>query len=147
MKIGELAKATSTQIETIRFYERQALLPRTARTAGNYRIYDETHVERLGFIRHCRSLDMTLEDIRLLLRFRDGSQQGCGAVNDLLDERIAEVAQRIRDLKALERHLKELRELCQEARAADSCGILQELTHAAKGTHRPRRQRAAGSTG
>lgn len=140
MKIGELAAATGTQIETIRFYERKALLPQTARTAGNYRIYDDCHVERLAFIRHCRSLDVALDDIRLLLRFRDGAQKGCGAVNDLLDEHIEEVTQRIRDLKALERQLRELRRRCHEAQTAKDCGILQGLTQAAaqpKQTRRP----------
>ena len=144
MKIGELAKATSTQIETIRFYEREALLPQAARTSGNYRIYDDVHVERLAFIRHCRSLDMTLDDIRLLLRFRDGAEQQCGAVNDLLDQRIVEVARRIRDLRALEAQLKELRRLCQAAQEAQDCGILQELTHAAR-TAKPARRPAARS--
>jgi len=60
MKIGELAKATHTQVETIRYYEREGLLPETPRTEGNYRVYGSEHVERLSFIRHCRGLDMTL---------------------------------------------------------------------------------------
>ncbi len=69
MKIGELAQATQTDIQTIRFYEREKLLRPLGRTAGNYRIYDESDVHRLAFIRHCRSLDMSLDEIRLLLRF------------------------------------------------------------------------------
>ena len=146
MKIGELAKATRTQIETIRFYEREALLPEIARTAGNYRIYDGSHVERLAFIRHCRSLDMTLEDIRLLLRFRDGRDDDCGAVNLLLDEHIGQVAQRIRDLRALENQLKDLRCLCQQAHAAKDCGIIQELVQAAKETKPARRTSARGAS-
>ena len=60
MKIGELSKATGTQIETIRYYEREGILPQTIRSDGNYRVYSKVHVERLSFIRHCRSLDMAL---------------------------------------------------------------------------------------
>ncbi len=60
MKIGQLAKATGTQVENIRFYETEGLLPKALRTDSNYRVYDDTHVSRLAFIRHCRSLDMTL---------------------------------------------------------------------------------------
>ena len=131
MKIGELAKATDTAIETIRFYEREGLLPGASRTLGNFRIYGPAHAERLAFIRHCRSLDMALDDIRLLLRFRDGGEQECGDVNRLLDVHIAQVAQRARDLRALEQQLKNLRSLCLQATAADHCGILNELAQAA----------------
>ena len=88
MKIGELAKATHTQVETIRYYEREGLLPETARTEGNYRVYDSAHVDRLSFIRHCRGLDMTLDEIRVLLRFKDSPHENCAQVNDLLDEHI-----------------------------------------------------------
>lgn len=71
MRIGELAKATDTQVETIRYYEREALLPQPGRTEGNYRVYGPEHVERLSFIRYCRSLDMALDEIRALLRMKD----------------------------------------------------------------------------
>jgi len=128
VKIGELARATQTQVETIRFYERQGLLARTARTEGNYRIYGQTHAERLAFIRHCRSLDMTLDEIRTLLRFKDAPSDNCGEVDALLDEHIGHVAQRIRELRALERQLKGLRDQCQVAQDASQCGILKELS-------------------
>ncbi|MDO8293947.1 MAG: Cd(II)/Pb(II)-responsive transcriptional regulator [Gallionella sp.] len=127
MKIGELARHTATQVETIRYYEREGLLPETARTDGNYRIYGPSHAERLRFIRNCRSLDMTLDEIRLLLRFKDSPAENCGGVNDLLDEHIGHVASRIRELRQLERQLKSLRELCQDASDAGRCGILNEL--------------------
>ena len=127
MKIGELARIAMTQVETIRYYEREGLLPETARTEGNYRIYGDVHVERLSFIRNCRNLDMTLDEIRVLLRFRDAPSENCGAVNALLDEHIGHVADRIRELRLLEKQLKELRALCQETRNAEHCGILNEL--------------------
>jgi DNA-binding transcriptional MerR regulator len=81
MKIGELAKTAQTQTETIRYYEREGLLPEAARTDANYRIYDESHVQRLAFIRHCRSLDMTLAEIRTLLDFKDAPAGSCADVN------------------------------------------------------------------
>jgi Cd(II)/Pb(II)-responsive transcriptional regulator len=132
MKSGELAEATGTPVETVRFYEREGLLPAPARTGGNYRIYGPAHVERLAFVRHCRSLDMTLDEIRLLLRFKDAPQDDCGAVNELLDAHIGHVAQRIRQLRSLERELKQLRAQCDEARAARDCGILSRLSRSAK---------------
>ena len=127
MKIGELAHHTGTQVETIRFYEREGLLPKPARTGGNYRIYGEAHAERLSFIRNCRSLDMMLDEIRVLLRFKDSPSENCGAVNELLDEHVGHVVNRIRELRQLERQLRDLRNLCQEAQDAGHCGILNEL--------------------
>ncbi len=128
MKIGELAQATGTPVETIRFYEREALLPAPQRTGNNYRFYGPEHVERLTFIRHCRSLDMALGEIRALLRFKEKPDENCTGVNDLLDDHIGHVAERIRELKLLEKQLKALREQCRETDAAACCGILKELS-------------------
>jgi Cd(II)/Pb(II)-responsive transcriptional regulator len=132
MKIGELAHRTNTQAETIRFYEREGLLPEPGRSEANYRIYGDEHTERLSFIRHCRGLDMTLDEIRVLLRFKDAPTENCGEVNDLLDEHIAHVAERVRELRQLEKQLKGLREACLCAQEAQHCGILNELTVIAK---------------
>jgi len=132
MKIGELAKATGTQVETVRYYEREGLLPTPLRTEGNYRIYGASHIERLSFIRHCRSLDMTLGEIRTLLGFKDAPEDNCEQVNALLDEHIGHVAQRIKELRALERQLKALREQCVEIQQAAHCGILTELSAASR---------------
>lgn len=128
MKIGELAKATGTPVATIRYYEREGLLPAAARTEGNYRIYDGGHEQRLAFIRNCRNLDMTLNEIRVLLRFRDAPTENCGDVNALLDAHIGHVADRIHELKTLEQHLKALRTQCLSANRARDCGILQGLS-------------------
>lgn len=128
MKIGELAGVTGTQVETIRYYEREGLLAAPARTGGNFRIYANVHAERLSFIRRCRSLDMTLAEIRALLRFKDAPTENCGDVNTLLDAHIGHVAAHIRELRGLEKQLKSLRERCREAQDAAHCGILNELS-------------------
>lgn len=132
MRIGELATVTGTSIETIRFYEREGLVPSPARTEANYRIYEAQHEERLAFIRHCRSLDMALDEIRALLRFKDSPVENCGEVNALLDEHIEHVADRIRELRALEKQLKSLRTQCAAVQGSAECGILQVLSNAAK---------------
>ena len=128
MKIGELAKVTQTQVETIRFYEREGLLGEPPRSKGNYRLYKPEHLERPAFIRHCRSLDMTLDEIRVLLRFQDAPRANCHAVNHVLDEHIEHVARRIRELKRLQQELKALRNECDGAAA--ECGILDGLKNA-----------------
>jgi Cd(II)/Pb(II)-responsive transcriptional regulator len=131
MKIGELALAAQTPVETIRYYEREGLLPQAPRSDGNYRIYGPEHVERLAFVRHCRTLDMALDEIRVLLRFKDAPQADCGEVNTLLDEHIGHVATRIRELRQLEKQLKALREQCAGVHDTTHCGILTELAEAA----------------
>jgi Cd(II)/Pb(II)-responsive transcriptional regulator len=130
MKIGELAKATGTPVETIRYYEHESLLPDAARTASNYRTYEERHVRRLAFIRHCRCLDMTLDEIRLLLRYTDAPGEDCGPVDQLLDAHIEHVVTRIKELKALERELRELRRCCDAP--GTQCGILGGLERGAR---------------
>lgn len=131
MKIGELSRTASTPVETIRYYEREGLLPAAPRTAGNYRVYGDDQVERLAFVRHCRSLDMTLDEIRVLLRFRDAPAEDCAAVNQLLDEHMGHVEARIRELRGLQKQLRGLREQCQQATKAGDCGILSGLAREA----------------
>lgn len=144
MRIGELADMTQTQVETIRFYEREGLLREPPRTGGNYRDYGQEHLERLAFIRHCRSLDMTLDEIRALLRFQDAPRENCHAVNEVLDQHIEQVAMRIRELKALQQQLKALRVQCDGVAA--ECGILDGLRKV-KVSARPTAVPAAASTG
>lgn len=129
MKIGDLATRTGTQVETIRYYEREGLLPEPARTAANYRIYDDMHVERLAFIRRCRSLDMALDEIRVLLGLKDSPSESCDEANRVLDEHLGHVMQRIEELLALKTQLLSLRSQCSEANIAADCGILKELSH------------------
>lgn len=128
MKIGELAKQSGCPVETIRYYEREGLLPTPARSSGNFRLYDLDHVERLRFVRHCRSLDMNLDEIRTLLKFRDTPSANCGEVNALLDEHIHHVSQRIEELTGLQEELKTLRRLCRTTQRTDNCGIMKGLS-------------------
>ena len=134
MKIGDLSTASATPIDTIRFYEKQALLPAPSRTQGNFRVYEAAHLERLQFIRYCRSLDMSLDEVRVLLRFKDAPNEDCGDVNALLDEHIGHVSRRIKELRVLEKELKQLRQRCTDAHPASECGILAGLEQASQET-------------
>ena len=131
MRIGDLSESTGTAVETIRFYEREGLIPAAQRADNNYRVYTAAHAEQLAFIRHCRNLDMTLDEIRTLLRLRDAPSQDCGEVNALLDEHIEHVTHRIRELRTLQKDLKALRARCGTPHAIEQCGILTELDTAA----------------
>lgn len=132
MKIGELGGAAATPTDTIRFYEREGLLPAPARTSGNFRSYEAEHLERLQFIRFCRSLDMSLDEVRVLLKVKDDPRADCGDVNALLDEHICHVSTRIKELRQLEKQLRDLRQRCCSLQSADQCGILSRLSEAAQ---------------
>lgn len=132
MQIKELSQATGVDVETIRFYEKQGLLPPPARRDNGYRNYAESHLERLSFIRHCRALDMPLSDVARLLSFLDEPEVHCGDVNDLVDQQLARVRARLKSMRALEKQLMLLRSQCRES-LGGHCGILDELVSAAHG--------------
>jgi len=140
-RISELARLAKCQVVTVRYYEKEGLLPVPGRSEGNYRLYEQKHLEQLLFIRRCRSLDMTLGEIRSLLQLREQPADGCRAVNELLEEHIGHVAERIRELQSLESELRSLLCLCGENRKAADCGILKELVKVEAGVERTRARR------
>jgi DNA-binding transcriptional MerR regulator len=131
MQIKALSRATGVDAETIRFYEKEGLLPAPPRLDNGYRHYGPPHVERLAFVRHCRALDMPLPDVRRLLAYLDDTPAHCGDVNDLIDAQLIRVQARLHSMRALEKQLLTLRAQCQGTGPA--CGILTELVAAAHG--------------
>ncbi len=130
MKIGELAKLTGCSVETIRYYEHEGLLPEAPRSPdNNYRYYNQMHTEVLTFIRHCRALDMTHEEIRALLKARANTNANCEAINTLVNQHLIHVRERIIELQLLEEQLSELKNSCTTTKATQDCGILHELEH------------------
>ena len=133
MKISELGRATGVDVETIRYYEKEGLLPPPAREANGYRSYGQAHLERLAFIRHCRALDIPLAEIQRLLGFVQGEPDRQGDIDALIDQQLQRVRARLKSLRALERQLAELRQRCDADHATHECGILHELVAAAHG--------------
>jgi DNA-binding transcriptional MerR regulator len=111
MKIQELAQVTGVSAKTIRYYEEIGLLPEPARTENNYRQYDESDAERLRLIVGARRLDLSLEEIREVLALRERREAPCRALLERLERKADEIAERIRELKRLERDLRELHAL------------------------------------
>lgn len=126
-KIGELAARAGCQVETIRYYEQRGLLEAPVRSPGNYRQYGAAHVDRLTFIRRCRGLDMSLEEVQSLLAFQDAPEQPCCGVNDLLDQHITEIQRKMTELQALRDELVCLRSRCQRTALVKECEILKSL--------------------
>ena len=143
MKIGELAQIAQCTVETIRYYEKAGLLAAPARTAGNYRSYDSGHLDRLRFIRNCRALAMTHEEIHALLDLMFRPAEDCASINALLDQHIAHVDVRIAELSQLKQQLGLLRERCQNKQSVDTCGILQGLAEM-ESSQRPTRHTHLG---
>ena len=126
LSIGDLGKATGTKVETIRYYETVGLLPKPARTAGNYRTYTATHLTRLGFIRRARDLGFSLDEVRQLLRLSDDRDRRCDEVDAIAKAHLADVEQKIADLEALRGELKGLIRQCRRGSIAE-CKILDAL--------------------
>ena len=131
MKIGELAKATGCEVETIRYYEREGLLAAPPRSGSGYRQYAPREVEQLNFIRHCRSLDMPLADIRRLVDLAGDAVASCDEVDALVDGHIARVRSKLASLRALEAQLMRLRAQCGAASPRAACRIVASLQKAA----------------
>lgn len=129
LTIGDLAKATGTKVETIRYYERIGLLPAPARTAGNYRAYAAGHLGRLSFIRRARDLGFSLDQVRELLALAGQRQRSCEKVDAIAREHLAEVERKIADLAALRRELSDIIGQCRQGTVAE-CRIIEALAPA-----------------
>lgn len=128
MSIGQLSKATGVKVVTIRYYEQVKLLPDPMRSAGNYRTYDETHVRCLRFIRRCRDLGFTLDQVRALLGLSTKKDHKCSEVNRITIEHLTEIRQKIADLTRLAKELSRISLSCRSDGPISNCRILEALS-------------------
>ena len=126
LKIGDLAKATGTKVETVRYYERIGLLPPPERTSGNYRSYAPAHVARLSFVRHARGLGFDIADIRSLLDLADQPERDCGEVDRIASGHLQAVAEKIVRLSLLRDELSRMVGQCRGGRVG-TCRIMEVL--------------------
>jgi Cu(I)-responsive transcriptional regulator len=127
MKIGELSRATGTNIETIRYYERIGLLPAPGRTAANYRSYGDAHRARLAFVRHSRDLGFTIEEIRSLLDLSDNPTRECDEADRIATRHLEQVEEKITQLSLLRDELARIIGRCRGGIAAD-CRVIEALS-------------------
>ena len=127
MKIGELSKTTGCSIQTIRYYEKEGLLSTPERTEGNYRLYGERALKELEFIKHCRSLDIPLTDVKRLMELKNKPEESCASVNKLIAQQLALVNNRMRELKVLQAELQQMASLCTTENTIEACGIIKSL--------------------
>lgn len=128
--IGRMAKATATNIETIRYYERIGLLRAPSRTDGNYRSYGEEELVRLSFIRRSRDLGFSIDQIRELLQLSDDRERDCAGVDEIARTHLVAVERKLEDLGRLHIELKALIASCKGGSISE-CRIIDALGPAA----------------
>lgn len=138
MTVGKLAKTTGINIETVRFYEREGLMPKPERTAGGHRLFDDSDIQRLRFIQHAKDVGFTLKEIHDLLFLRDSEIATCEDVCEMAKRKVAEIERKIEMLTEMRDHLAELTEICPgDQRSTDCCSIIKGL----EGEPKPRQRK------
>ena len=124
-RIGEAAQRSGVSAANIRYYEREGLLKPQARAGNDYRLYSEADIHRLRFIRQCRALDMSLDEVRTLLALELNNKADCATASTALDAHLGHVRQRLAELRTLEKDLLALRKRCDGS--DDHCHIIEAL--------------------
>lgn len=128
LKIGKLSQLSGCPVVTIRFYEKEALLLAPNRSEANYRLYNKDHLERLLFILNCRTLNMSLDEIKILLAYKDKPCGNCNSINILVDKHIHQLEQNIQKQIQLKQQLSDLRSKCSGFLEINSCKVLEGLS-------------------
>lgn len=127
MRIGQLAEKTGIPVETIRYYEKEALISEPQRTENNYRKYTRKHLEELLFIKNCRAFDMTHEEIHQMIDAMKHPSDNCHAINVIIGEHLHHIDKRIAELKILKETLATLQSSCMSNHTIDECTIVEGL--------------------
>lgn len=126
MRIGELARATGTKAETIRYYEREGVLPAADWTDSNYRDYSDDHLATLTFVRRARELGFSMAQVRKLLALSDRDDKPCQDVDQLVQRQMVEVERKIADLSSLRDELGQMLRSCRADNIGE-CRIVESL--------------------
>lgn len=132
MTIGTLAEMASVGAETIRYYEREGLLPKPARSRSGYRVYPDEAVERVRFIRRAKDLGFTLEEISELLALKVTHGKSCLSVRNRALAKLSDIDGKMSDLRRMRRALSALVERCSGDEGIDDCTILDAIAHGTK---------------
>jgi len=125
--IGELSKRTKVKVPTIRYYEEVGLLAEAERTSGNQRRYDKAGLERLSFIRHARDLGFSIAAISALIELQDHPDRSCETATDIAVSQLADVREKIKRLKLLEKELTRISTGCDGSGISEDCYVLASL--------------------
>jgi MerR family mercuric resistance operon transcriptional regulator len=124
--IGELARLTGCNLETVRYYERIGLMPAPPRSGGGHRVYGAGHRDRLNFVRRCRELGFQLAEVRALLALAE-EDRSCRSAQAVAERHLAAVRAKLGDLRRMERTLARTVALC-VAGTAHRCPLIESLS-------------------
>jgi DNA-binding transcriptional MerR regulator len=130
LNIGGLSKETGVKVVTIRFYERIGVLAAPPRSTGNYRVYSQQHVRRLHFVRRCRDLGFSLDQIIDFLRLSSEDSSSCAKVCRIAERHLKDVEGKLADLKRLASELRRITSSCSGTRPMSECRIIEALSTA-----------------
>jgi MerR family mercuric resistance operon transcriptional regulator len=123
--IGEASKRSGVGIETIRYYEREGVVPAPERARNNRRLYSAEDVGRLRLVKRLRDLGFPLAEVRLLLAMSESRVADCSAVKEHAENHIAFIETRIAELRRVENSLRQLVSNCEQGNV--ECPMLQKL--------------------
>jgi Hg(II)-responsive transcriptional regulator len=127
LTVGQLAREAGVNLETVRYYERRALLPPPHRTASGYRQYAASTVRRIEFIKRAQALGFTLDEIADLLALQAGSPKQCAAVEQEASAVVARIDHKLAELTRMRRALGHLVKACRTRRDTSECPLLDAL--------------------
>lgn len=127
LTIGQLAKKADINIETIRYYERRALIPKPYRRESGYREYSEETVKRIQFIKHAKELGFSLKEIHELLSLKLDPKTPCSEVKNRAEAKIADIEEKLKTLQGMKKALVKLTKACSGKGPVIECPILEAL--------------------
>ena len=122
LTIGVLAKKSDVTVETVKFYEKEGLVPKSPKPSSGFRSYPTEYVSRILFIKRAQELSFTLREVKELLRLNADKKSTCGQVLKKADEKISEIELKIKDLQKMKKSLIQIRNCC-EAKTLTECPI------------------------
>ncbi|HDO30162.1 MAG TPA: heavy metal-responsive transcriptional regulator [Desulfobacteraceae bacterium] len=124
MKIGQVAKQAGISVEAVRFYEKQGLIKSPPRNESGYRVYSSDVIPQLLFVTRAKELGFLLREIRELLLLRDSPNITCAEIKNQTEKKIADIEQKITDLKLIKDSLVKLANSCPGVGTLEKCPIL-----------------------
>ena len=132
---SELAQATGVNIQTVRYYEREGLLPKAPRTSGGFRVFPPESANRVRFIKRAQDLGFSLDEVKELLDLREHPETACPEVLRRAESKMADIAEKVRALQRIQRELARLAKACVGRARPHSCPLLEALERAGNETH------------
>jgi Hg(II)-responsive transcriptional regulator len=126
MTIGVLAKLSKVTVETVKFYEKEGVLPKPVKPSGGFRKYPEDYVSRINFVKRSQELGFTLREIKELLKLKVDKKATCNVVMKKTEGKITEVDKKIKDLQQMKKSLSKIRECCSDSsKTLEECPIFE----------------------